>query len=261
MREMELLDSRWALSQRHPRAPAWVDVEDKDGWDLKMAVYAAMIDSMDQNIGRLLQKLHQLGKEDNTLVLFLSDNGACAEDARDFDSEESDIPPGPMESYRTVDLPWANASDTPFRKFKQWTHEGGIATPLIARWPKVIEGGGTLTHQVGHVMDIMPTLCEVAGANYPETYNDETVLPTEGKSLLPVFVGEEREAHDVICWEHLGNRAVRQGKWKIVAAKGESWELYDLDENRSETTNLAGQFPDKVERMAGMWSDWAKRTG
>ena len=261
MLEMGLLDSRWALSQRDPRAPAWEDAEDKDGWDLKMAVYAAMIDRVDQNIGRLLQKLYQLGKEDNTLVLFLSDNGACSEDARGFPSKETDIPPGPMESYRTVDLPWANASDTPFRKFKLWTHEGGIATPLIARWPKVIEERGTLTRQVGHVMDIMPTLCEIAGASYPETYNDQTVLPVEGKSLLPVLVGEEREGHDVIYWEDLGNRAVRQGKWKIVAAKGESWELYDLEEDRSETTNLAGQFPDKVERMAGMWDDWAERTG
>ena len=261
MREMGLIDSRWALSQRDPRAQAWEDVEDKDGWDLKMAVYAAMIDRVDQNIGRLLQKLYQLGKEDNTLVLFLSDNGACAEDARDFPTEEAHILPGPMESYRTVDLPWANASDTPFRKFKQWTHEGGIATPLIARWPKVIEERGTLTHQVGHVMDIMPTLCDIAGASYPETYNDQPVLPVEGKSLLPILVGEEREGHDVICWEHIGNRAVIQGKWKIVSAKGESWEMYDLEEDRSETTNLAGQFPDKVKQMVGMWDDWAEHTG
>ena len=260
MREMGLIDSRWALSQRDPRAPAWEDVEDKDGWDLKMAVYAAMIDRMDQNIGRLLEKLYQLGKEDNTLVLFLSDNGACAEDVNDFGSEAADIPPGPLESYRTVDLPWANASDTPYRKFKQWVHEGGIATPLIARWPEVIEEKGALTHQAGHVMDVMPTLCEIAGVSYPETYNGQTVLPAEGKSLLPVLVGEAREDHDVLCWEHLGNRAVRQGKWKIVAAKSEPWELYDLDEDRTETNNLAGQSPDQVERMARIWDDWAERT-
>ena len=256
---MGLIDKNWALSPRDPDSPAWADAKDKDQWDLKMATYAAMIDRMDRNIGRVLDKLRKLKKEDETLVLFLSDNGACAEAWH----ATPDIPPGPVESYRTVDLPWANASDTPFRKFKQWTCEGGIATPLIARWPGKIKRG-TITNQVGHVIDILPTLCDVAGIAPPAEYERKKIIPAEGKSLAPVFQGKRRKAHEWLFWEHVGNKAVRNGKWKLVGrgAPGDlkNWALYDLQADRTELKNLAGEHPDRVKQMARAWRGWAKRT-
>ena len=158
---MGLIDERWALSARDPDSLSWEEIEDRDAWDLKMAVYAAMIDRVDQNVGRLQAKLRELGIEENTLVLFLSDNGASDEDR----TSTPDIPPGPAASYRTVDLPWANLSNTPFRKFKRWNHEGGISTPFIAHWPRVIQNGGEITHQIGHLIDVMATCTDIAGRN------------------------------------------------------------------------------------------------
>ena len=150
-----------------------------------MAVYAAMVDSLDQNIGRLMARIRELGEEENTLVLFLSDNGASNEDR----TSTPDVPPGPVDSYHSVNLPWANLSNTPFRKFKRWNHEGGIATPLIAYWPQVIGNGGQITHQVGHLIDVMATCADVAGVEYPSTYGGREVTPLEGKSLAPIFQG------------------------------------------------------------------------
>ena len=225
-----------------------------------MAVYAAMIDRMDRQIGRVMAKLRELKKEENTLVLFLSDNGACAEAWH----ATPDIPPGPVESYRTVDLPWANASNTPFRKFKQRTCEGGIGTPLIAYWPKKIRPT-TITKQVGHVIDFLPTFCELAGIDVPTEYQGNEVRATEGKSLVPVFEGRDRDGHEWLFWEHVGNMAARHGKWKIVGRGNPSqlknWELYDLEADRTETLNLADKYPDRVGKMAQAWQDWAKRTG
>jgi arylsulfatase A-like enzyme len=257
--KMGLINKNWPLSPRDPKAPQWTAVKDKDQWDLKMATYAAMIDRMDRNIGRILDKLRKLDKDKNTLVLFLSDNGACAEAWH----ATPDIPPGPVDSYRTVDLPWANASDTPFRKFKQWTCEGGIATPLIARWPGVIQRG-TVTQQVGHVIDILPTLCDVAGIACPGQYKGKKVTPSEGKSFVPVFQGKQRESHEWLFWEHVGNKAARHGKWKLVGRgdpeKLTNWELYDLSDDRTELKNLVKLYPDRVKQMAQAWRDWAKRT-
>ena len=187
MLDMGLIDERWKLSPRNEEVPAWEDVDDKDAWDLKMAVYAAMIDRMDQNIGRVLNKLDELGETDNTVILFLSDNGGCAGQAHFTPT----IPPGPLESYRSVDPPWANASNTPFRKYKAWDHEGGICTPFIAHWPGVIQNGGSLTHRMGHIIDIMATFVDITGAEYPSSYNDSRVLPMEGTSLLPAFEGKQ----------------------------------------------------------------------
>ena len=276
-----LIDARWGLSPRDAAVPAWDQVEDKDGWDLTMAVYAAMIDRMDQGIGRIMAKVRELGVEDNTLVLFLSDNGACAEDYRAFKTTAADIPPGPMESYRTQQAPWANAANTPFRKFKWWVHEGGIATPLIAYWPKVIKDGGRVTHEVGHIMDIMPTCLEIAGAEYPVSDNDEKVPCLEGKSLLPIFQGKPRQGHEVLYWRFGSSCAVREGKWKLVAPHpnprtgidyfpegGESgrkgsdekrWELYDMESDRTELYNLADKYPQKVREMADLYEAWTAR--
>ena len=253
--EMGLLDKRFRMSPRDDGISTWDDVADKEQWDLKMAVYAAMIDRMDQNIGRLLDKIRALGKADNTLVLFLADNGGCAENV----NKTPKVPPGPLASYRTVDRPWANASNTPFRKYKSWDHEGGICTPLIACWPARVKQGGRITRQVGHIIDVMATCLDVAGAAYPTRLGGQDILPLEGKSLLPVLDGRRREGHDAIYWKFGGCRAVRQGKWKLVASRGKGWELYDMAADRTELSNLAAAEPRRVERMAALYAAWEAR--
>jgi len=256
---MGLIDKRWRLSDRDNAVPSWDDVPDKDAWDLNMAVYAAMIERMDWNVGRVLEKIRQLGVEDNTLVLFLSDNGGCAESA----NYTPNIPPGPVESYRSVGAPWANASNTPFRKYKVWDHEGGISTPLIAYWPKVIKARGAITHQIGHIIDIMPTLVDIAGAEYPSSYGSHEVLPTEGHSLLPIFQGKKRQEPEALFWQiQRGrlSRAVRAGRWKLVTTDPKKpWELYDMYADRTETTNLAEKYPDTVKKLARLYQAWVGR--
>ena len=254
-----LIDKRWAMSARDDIVPRWDDVEDKDAWDLTMAVYAAMIDRMDRNIGRIGAKIKEMGVEDNTLVLFLSDNGGCAGKA----NYTPDIPPGPVESYRSVDPPWANASNTPFRKYKVWDHEGGISTPLIAYWPNVIKQGGAITHQMGHIIDIMATFVDVAGAGYPSSYAGHDVLPMEGKSLLPVLQGNRREDPEAIFWQinkNSGARAVRTPEWKLVTpGPGKPWELYDMEADRTELNNRADKYPGKARELANQYEAWVQR--
>jgi arylsulfatase len=252
MLDMGLVEKRWTLSPRDPRSPAWAGVKDKDAWDLKMAVYAAMIDRMDQNIGRLLAKIKQLGRAENTLVLFLADNGGCAESVNNTPK----IPPGPVESYRTVELAWANASNTPFRKFKSWDHEGGVSTPLIAHWPRGITKPGTMTNQVGHIVDVMATCVELGGATYPKSYGGRQILPLAGKSLVPIFRGLQRQGHEAIFWQFGSSRAVRQGKWKLVYRKPGPWELYDIEADRTEQNDLAKAHADKAAELAALWNQW-----
>ncbi len=230
--------------------------------DLKMAVYAAQIERMDHGIGRVLDKIREIGARDNTLVLFLADNGGCAEGGpTGFDNRKNGLPPGGVDSYMSYGLSWANASNTPFRRYKHWVHEGGISTPLIAYWPAVIKKAGALTDQPGHIIDIMATCLDVAGVEYPRTYKGNALTPLEGKSLVPILKGKQREPHDAIFWEHEGNRAVRQGKWKLVAAHGKPWELYDLEADRTELNNLADEYPEKVEQLKALYQSWAKRCG
>ena len=255
---MGIVDRKWPLTPRDPQAPAWETVTDKDERDLRMAVYAAQIDRMDQNIGRVLAKVKELGQEDNTLILFLADNGGCAEEKI---KGETNAPPGPADSFTSYGLPWANASNTPFRLYKHWVHEGGISTPLIAYWPSVIRKGGGLTSQPGHLVDLMATCLDAGGTPYPKTYKGREVTPLEGKSLLPIFQGRQRAGHEAIYWEHEGNRAVRQGKWKLVSRHPGNWELYDVAADRTEMRDLAGSNPAKVKELAAMYDAWAKRCG
>jgi arylsulfatase len=251
---MGLIEERWPLTPRDPAAPAWTEVEDPEARDLKMAVYAAQVHCMDRGVGRILAALRQTGVEENTLVMFLSDNGGCAEE---IGRGDPDVPPGPRESYLSYGLPWANASNTPFRLYKHWVHEGGIATPFIVQWPAVIREGGGLTHQFGHIMDLMATCLDVAGATYPEEHGGQPIPPLEGKSLRPLFEGRQREGHDIVFWEHEGNKAVRQGRWKLVTRFPGSWELYDLEANRTELDDLADRHPDKVDELAAAYDRWA----
>jgi arylsulfatase len=223
-----------------------------------MAVYAAMIDCMDQNIGRIMRALDETGAADNTLVLFLSDNGGChgspgGEDPRRI--------PGPKEYYTACGAGWAYAQNTPFRRYKTWMHEGGIATPLIARWPKRIKPD-TITRQVGHVIDFMPTFAELAGATYPAEFRGKKIIPVEGLSLVPIFEGKPRKGHDTLYWEFTGNRAIRRGQWKLAwDKKVRKWELYDIRADRTETRNLAEKHPRRVKEQSEAWLAWAKRTG
>ena len=253
--EMGLVDRRWPLTPRDPKAKPWAKVQNKDTWDLKMAIYAAQIDRMDQGIGRILAKLRELGIEDDTLVVFLSDNGACSAAV----NKAPGVVPGPGNSYRSYGLPWANASNTPFRLYKRWVHEGGIATPLVAQWPAGIAKPGTVTHQVGHITDLMATCLDLAGAKYAETHNGKPVEPLVGKSLVPIFRGRTREGHKAIFWEHEGNRGVRCGKWKLVSRHRDGWELYDLEADRTELRDLAATHPAKARDLLALYNAWAAR--
>ncbi len=258
MQEMGLLDAAWSLSPRDDYVPAWdlLDEDQKAEEAHLMAVYAAMVDRMDQNIGRLMLYLRENNLVDNTIVLFMSDNGGCPYAF----NHTPDIPPGPKEGYRTYDSEWANASNTPFRLYKQYGHEGGIASPFIVHWPAGIPNPGTRSDQVGHLIDIMPTLLEAANTTYPTSFNGYDVLPQEGISLMPVFKGETLAERPPIFWEFWGNRAVRVGDWKLVAERSKDWELYNVEADRSELNNLLEAESEKTAQMAGMYDDWAARS-
>jgi arylsulfatase len=275
--DMKLIDPRWKLSPRDGGASAWEKAPDKEWQDHRMAVYAAQIDRMDQGIGRLLKTLKDNGQEDNTLILFLSDNGGNSEEilpnwrGKMFPDKTRDgrptrvgnvpaVNPGPDDVFQSNGLPWGNASNTPFRLFKHWAHQGGVATPLIAYWPATITKA-SITDQPGHVIDLLPTCLEVAGGQYPAKFQERELTPLEGKSLTPILHGKTRTGHDAIFWEHEGNRAVRHGKWKLVAEHGKRWELYDLDADRTELHDLAARHPGMVEAMTRRYEQWAARVG
>jgi arylsulfatase len=262
-----------------------------------MEVYAAMIDRLDQGIGRIVSELQRTGRLDNTLIFFLQDNGGCAETVgrqptEGVPAERPPKPPlepladsfidttviqkrtrdghqvrtgpgampGPFDTYIAYGQGWANVSNTPHREYKHWVHEGGISTPLIMHWPANIKRSGQLERTPGHLIDIMATCVDVAGATYPKEHAGEAIQPLVGKSLVPLFSGKpiEREA---IYWEHEGNRAIRIDNWKLVA-KGPAgkWELYDIDRDRAELHGLASQEPERVKQMIEKWEAWARRS-
>ena len=276
---MGIVDRRWPLTPRDPRTPAWPDAPDKEWQQRRMEVYAAMVDRMDQGIGLVLAALEKTNALDDTLILFLADNGGCAEElgpnagglhvtktTRDGRPVRvgnlPSVMPGPEDTYQSYGLGWANASNTPFRLYKHWVHEGGISTPLIAHWPRGIRGQpGRLTHEPGHVIDIMATCAGAAGAEYPAQFGGGKITPLEGRSLLPVLQKGRRSGHPEIYWEHEGNRAVRQGKWKLVSRHPGGWELYDLEADRTEMHNLAAAQPEKTRELIAKYEDWARRAG
>jgi arylsulfatase len=262
--QLGILARQTRLSPRDPVAQAWESAPDKDEWDLRMAVHSAMVDRMDQGIGRVLETVRQMGAENNTLVLFLSDNGASAEALDSWPDPRRGHRPGTETgrpgSHHCLEIGWANAANTPFRENKMWIHEGGIATPLIAYWPAGLKAKGTLTPQVGHVIDLMPTFLELAGAQYPANYQGRRLKPLAGRSLAPVFQGKRIGAR-TLAWEHEGNRGIRVGDWKLVAAHKGAWELYDLAADRSETNNLAAKKPEKARELAAQWQAWADGAG
>ncbi len=275
--EAGLTEDTWRLTSRDARVPAWQDAKHK-AWEAeRMAVYAAQIDCLDQNVGRLLEAVRRAGIEQNTLVLFLSDNGASDQvwgspvdrPGRPWRRDGTptqvgnrpEIMPGGPDTFVTYGPPWANVSNTPLRGYKTTCHEGGIATPLIVYWPDVIKQGGRITHQPGHIIDVMATCLDVADATYPSRFQRRNVLPLEGISLAPIFQGQQRDGHEALCWNVGGSRAVRMGNWKLVAAKSKPWELYDLEADRTEMNNQAGEHPDRVRQMSKTYERWAQRVG
>lgn len=223
----------------------------------KMAIHAAMIDRMDQEIGHVLAQLKKMKSLDNTMVLFLSDNGASAEIMVRDDGHDPTASAGSSASHLCLGPGWSSVSNTPFRRHKTWVHEGGIASPLIAHWPKGISARGELRHNPGHVIDLVPTLLSVADGAKPKEWNGESIPSAPGKSLVPVFQRDHSVEHDSLWWLHEGNRAIRVGDWKLVAAKNQgndAWELYDLSKDRSETQNLADRFPDRLQQLDRLWT-------
>ena len=233
LKELEIVQT--PLSPRALTIPAWdsLSATEKDAWDWRMAIHAAMVDRMDQEIGRVLDRLKQSGKFDNTLILFCSDNGASAEKLVRGDGNNPDAPPGSAKSFLCLEPAWASLSNAPFRKSKIFTHEGGISTPLIVHWPAGISAKGELRHTPAHLIDLVPTFLELTGQNPPDQANGRDRPPLPGKSLVPAFAKDVTISRDFLYFHHEGNRALRIGNWKIVASGSKSpWELYDLETDR-----------------------------
>jgi arylsulfatase A-like enzyme len=239
------------------RAVAWDDLTDeqKRFQAEKMAIHAAMVDRMDQEIGRVLEQLLAMNALDNTLILFLSDNGASAEQIIRGDGHDPNVPPGSAKSYLGLGPGWSTMSNSPFRMHKSWTHEGGIATPLIVSWPKGIEGKGAIRHTASHLVDLVPTILELTGARRLETGNNKPTPVPPGASLVPAFARDVTIPHDYLWWFHDGNRAIRVGDWKLVSWGLQGpWELFNMQADRSETKNLASAYPDKVTELESLWT-------
>jgi len=268
MKQLGIVDTHTKLSPVPPRMGNWdtIPSAQKEIWQEKMAVYAAMIDRMDQNIGRLLSKLRELQEDKNTLIIFLSDNGGSPEAIRGQGFKEKILEASKMSSsnpgsFTAYELPGAVVSNTPWRLYKAVVHEGGISTPFIAWFPKMIKPG-VLRNEPAHIIDLMPTCIDIGGGSYPKTYKDIPVKPVEGMSLLPLFQGKPWTGHDAIFFEHFGNKAVRQGEWKLVSLfQRNTWELYNIKNDRSELNDLSGQNPEKMKAMIALYESWATRTG
>ncbi len=244
-----------------PTVGDWAAVEDKAFEAKRMEVYAAMIDRMDQGIGRIIETLRERGELENTLIFFMEDNGACSRD--DAGSKELDV--RTVEEFDASDSTfvaygsnWANVSNTPFRMYKKNSHEGGIATPLIAYWGAGIRSKGVIRSGQSHLMDIMATCLDAAGAKYSTVYNGNDIIPMEGRSLLPMFDGAELPERSLF-FAHGGKNGVRSGDWKMACLQGEPWELYNMAVDRSEMNNLAEKMPEKVAELSKLWNDWATR--
>jgi arylsulfatase len=267
----------WSLSPRDSDAPAWDDAPNHEWEDLRMAVYAAQIDRMDQGIGKIRAALQRLDIEDNTLIIFLSDNGGCAE----FMAEEGyvqtptrtlpdgrlvyhgntpGVEPGGPTSYMSYDLPWANASNAPFRLFKHYVHEGGVSSPCVVSYPAGIPAGG-IVHSTCSFIDIMATCIDLAGATYPAEVDGQAITPLEGESIVPSFTDSGWQRERPVYWEHEGNRALRLGDWKLVCKFPNDWELYNLLEDRTELHDRAATEPERLKRMTKLYAEWADRCG
>ncbi len=295
--DLGLINPEWSLPPRDEMSIPWEEEPNKKWQQNRMEVYAAMIDQVDQGVGKIISTLKEKEELDNTLIMLFSDNGGSAEGHLYGKIERLNIPwksklipthtkdsvkvtagdfpglnLGPDSTYGSYGPRWANVSNTPFRLHKSWVHEGGISSPFIVHWPKEIKATKEIRHQPAHVLDILPTCLDIAGIAYPKEWDGNPVTPMQGKSLLPIFDNTENEVR-TLFWEHEGNRAVRKGKWKLVSEypgswktmksypKNGAWELYDMEADRTETNDLAEHFPDIVKSLAKEWEQWAEKCG
>jgi arylsulfatase len=265
-KKLRIIDEKQIIAARDKDVPQWSNLtyDQKQLWKSKMEVYAAMVDRVDQNIGRVLATLKELKKDDNTLIVFISDNGAQGGYSNNNRKPQRNSGPiGTAGSYDYQEQSWAYVSNTPYRQYKNNMHEGGISSPFIAWFPKQIKAG-TFVQGTAHLIDIAPTFYAIAGATYPQKFNGVTINNLVGKSLVPVLNGTTTVAprEEPIFWERAGNRAVRKGKWKIVSTyPSYAWELYDLDIDRGETIDVAAKFPDVVNDLSALYFKWTERTG
>ena len=282
MQALGLIDDKWEMSPRDDSVASWSDAEHKAWESSRMEVYSAQVERMDQGIGKIVAALKQNGALDDTMIIFLSDNGGCAEflyedsnspdpsrtipltrDGREVKVGNSpDIVPGGDDTYMSYDTQWANVSNTPFRRYKRWTHEGGIATPLIVHWPnRATEGSdaGRLEHTPIQLMDVTATCIDAAGASYPAERRGHQIIPLEGESFCDVLDGKSWQKSRPLAWEHEGNQAIRVGDWKLVREATRPWELYNLSEDRTELDDLADGDRDRVSELSGMYAEWMER--
>lgn len=282
MVEQGIIAADWPMSDRDPEVRAWNDTTDQEWESRRMQVYAAQIERMDAGIGRILSALEATGNREDTIVMFLSDNGGCAEELRVAWSDElarvpafmrtytragervrrgntPDSTPGPETTYASYGRCWANLSNTPFREYKHWVHEGGIATPLIVRWPSQLDGG-RMCHSPYQLPDVLATVLEACDVEYPAEFDGRPILPAEGVSMLPAWTGGPEPEH-VLFWEHEGNAAARKGPWKLVRKFPGQWELYDMRSDRTELSDVSERHPELAADLAGQWEEWAKRCG
>ncbi|EPR71535.1 arylsulfatase [Cyclobacterium qasimii] len=261
MKELQIIPSSISLSSPDDKVLDWNSLSEaeKDTFDLRMATYAAQVDCMDQGIGEILQSLEELNINEETVIIFLSDNGATSENVSS--KEIYGGPIGSSQSYTSYTPSWANVSNTPFKMYKHWVHEGGISTPLIINYPKLIQKQ-QINHEMGHIMDIMPTCLDLAQTDYPETYKGNKIRPMRGLSLLPLLTNKEKEPHEWLFWEHQGNSAVRKGDWKLVKKQNdENWALYNIANDRTEDMDLTHNQPDMVKEMLVAYQNWEKEVG
>ncbi|MHC4997284.1 MAG: sulfatase-like hydrolase/transferase, partial [Planctomycetota bacterium] len=263
--ELGVIDDSWALSQLD--APDWEALGQgrRDDLDFKMSLYAAIIDRLDQNVGRLVDHLEKIGELDHTLIVFVSDNGGTKETGMfGIKGDENTVKNysgwarvgGWSSSYGQG---WANLSNVPFRQYKRENHEGGVSTPFVIHWPAEIESKGALRHQPAHLIDLMPTFVDVAGAVYPTEYKGHEIQPMEGRSLRPWFSEGRGTEPRTLFWEHEGNRAVRDGDWKLVGTSRGPWELYHIARDRTELNNVAERYPEKLTALQAKWDAWAEK--
>jgi arylsulfatase len=261
--EMGLIDKNWPLSPRLPEVPAWesLTAEQQDRYDLLMSIYAAVVERLDRAIGKLIDGLKERGELDNTLIFFMSDNGGNAESGINGKTGGAGVP-GDAKSDVFIGQCWATLNNTPFVRYKHYTDEGGISSPLIVHWPKVIPAArnGQFEKQPGHLVDIMATCLDVAGATYPKEFGGKPITPYQGVTLRPALLGEDVKRSKPIFWEHESNRAVREGQWKLVALEGKPWRLYDLTADRTEQHDLSTEQPERVKSLAAKWDDWAAQS-
>lgn len=279
MLKMGIIDNeRWPLPQKEPRVQDWDTIDHKEWRIRNMAVYAAMIDHMDQAIGKIVDALKEHGLFENTLIIFTNDNGACPEHlppkgngwgtagnviaeakAKGVPFSMGDnyaVPSGGRFTYHSVGHNWANAQNTPLRRYKMNVHEGGACVPCIMHWPKGLKRkAGSWTTERGHMVDILATSIELAGTDYPEVFNGNKIEPNEGRSLVPVLLGEKLEHEHAYYFNHAGTRAVIKGDWKVVAEGKGPWELHNITQEKTEITNLAEDMPDKVDPLVRLWEN------